>query len=60
MKMPLFKITISYDDKLKLFIPEIQHTEASEKLTRCEQVEIIEQCVRVIVRAIRSTPKEGE
>lgn len=60
MKVPMFKITISYDDEKKVFIPELQHTEVSEKLSRREQVEIIEQCVTVITKAIKSTPKAGE
>ena len=54
MKIPMFRITISYDDEKKLFIPEIETTEASEKLERRDQVGIIEQCVGVITRAIAS------
>ena len=50
----MFRITISYDDEKKLFIPEIETTEASEKLERRDQVGIIEQCVGVITRAIAS------
>ena len=54
MKVPMFRIVISYDDEKKLFVPEIETTEVGEKLDRREQVEIIEQCVNVITKAIKS------
>ena len=54
MKVPMFRIVISYDDERKLFVPEIETTEVGEKLDRREQVEIIEQCVTVITKAIKS------
>lgn len=54
MKVPMFRITISYDSDRKLFIPEIETTEAGEKLERRDQVAVIEQCVDVITKAIKS------
>ena len=54
MKVPMFRITISYDSDRKLFIPEVETTEAGEKLERRDQVAVIEQCVDVITRAIKS------
>jgi len=56
MKVPMFRITISWDDKEKLFIPEFQETEVGQKLDRHEKVDIINQSVNIVLKAIRSTP----
>ena len=56
MKVPMFRITISFDDEKKLFIPEFQETELSKTFNRREKVDIINQSVDVIIKAIRSTP----
>lgn len=60
MKVPMFRITISWDDEAKHFIPELEQTEVSQKLTRREKVEIIDQCVQIITKAIKATPGNDE
>lgn len=59
MKVPMFRITISWDDEAKQFIPEFQETEVSQKLDRHEKVDIINQSVNVVLKAIRSTPDKN-
>ena len=59
MKVPMFRITISWDTEEKLFIPELQETEVSQKLDRHEKVDIINQSMNVILKAIRSTPDKN-
>ena len=60
MKIPMFTINISLDDETNEFVPELQKTAEADKYHRRDQVGIIDQCVRVILSQIRSTPKEGE
>lgn len=56
----MFRITISWDDTAKQFIPELEQNKVSLKLDRREKVEIIDQCTQVIIKAIKSSPETKE
>ena len=56
MTTPVFRITISWDDENKVFIPNLEVNGIGEKFDRREKVEIIEQCTRVLTKAIKASP----
>lgn len=53
MKEPLFTITISRDTDKHMLVPEIDITEAGKHCSKREKVEMIDQCVQVILRQLR-------
>ena len=57
MKIPLFRIDISWDNEKEGFAVELKETvAASETLDTRDKVEVIDECIRGTLRDLRSDP----
>lgn len=53
MKETLFTITISRDTDKHMLVPEIEITEAGKRYSKREKVEMVDQCIQVILKQLR-------
>ena len=60
MLHPMYKLTISYDDQSKVFVPELQETDLGQGMGDSMKADILEGCLNDIIRAFRGSSKKKE